>query len=144
MRINTSEFSTSSAKVEQCPVTDKPEFAFIGRSNVGKSSLTNMITDRKSLAKTSGSPGKTKLINHFIINDKWYLVDLPGFGYAKVSKKDRASFMRLIYNYFENRPNMVSAFVLVDCRIEPQKIDLVAKPQDHKFPRCQHTCSKTV
>lgn len=124
MRILTSEFATSSAKVEQCPVTDKPEFAFIGRSNVGKSSLTNMLTNRKTLAKTSGAPGKTRLINHFIINDLWYLVDLPGFGYAKVSKKDRASFMRLIYNYFENRSNMVSAFVLVDCRIEPQKIDL--------------------
>lgn len=124
MRVTKSEFTTSSAKVEQCPETDKPEFAFIGRSNVGKSSLTNMLCDRKSLAKTSGSPGKTRLINHFLLNDTWYLVDLPGFGYAKVSKKDRASFMRLIYDYFENRENMVNAFVLVDCRVEPQKIDL--------------------
>ncbi|MDC1221686.1 ribosome biogenesis GTP-binding protein YihA/YsxC [Salibacteraceae bacterium] len=124
MRVTTSEFTTSSAKVEQCPETDKPEFAFIGRSNVGKSSLTNMLCDRKSLAKTSGAPGKTRLINHFLLNDSWYLVDLPGFGYAKVSKKDRASFMRLIYEYFEKRENMVNAFVLVDCRVEPQKIDL--------------------
>lgn len=124
MRVTTSEFTTSSAKVEQCPETDKPEFAFIGRSNVGKSSLTNMLCDRKSLAKTSGAPGKTRLINHFLLNDSWYLVDLPGFGYAKVSKKDRASFMRLIYGYFEKRENMVNAFVLVDCRVEPQKIDL--------------------
>ena len=124
MRVTKSEFTTSSLKVEQCPKTDKPEFAFIGRSNVGKSSLTNMLCDRKGLAKTSGSPGKTKLINHFLINDDWYLVDLPGFGYAKVSKKDRASFMRMIYDYFEKRENMVNAFVLVDCRIEPQKIDL--------------------
>ena len=124
MRVSTSEFTTSSAKVEQCPETNKPEFAFIGRSNVGKSSLTNMLCDRKSLAKTSGAPGKTRLINHFLLNDSWYLVDLPGFGYAKVSKKDRASFMRLIYGYFEKRENMVNAFVLVDCRVEPQKIDL--------------------
>ncbi len=87
MRVTKSEFTTSSSKVEQCPKKDKPEFAFIGRSNVGKSSLTNMLCDRKGLAKTSGSPGKTKLINHFLINDEWYLVDLPGFGYAKVSKK---------------------------------------------------------
>ena len=124
MRVTKSEFTTSSSKVEQCPKKDKPEFAFIGRSNVGKSSLTNMLCDRKGLAKTSGSPGKTKLINHFLINDEWFLVDLPGFGYAKVSKKDRASFMRMIYDYFEKRENMVSAFVLVDCRVEPQKIDL--------------------
>ncbi|MCO4806420.1 MAG: YihA family ribosome biogenesis GTP-binding protein [Flavobacteriales bacterium] len=124
MRVTTSEFVVSSAKVEQCPKTEKPEFAFIGRSNVGKSSLTNMLCDRKSMAKTSGAPGKTRLINHFIVNDAWYLVDLPGFGYAKVSKKDRASFMKLIYNYFEQRENMVNAFVLVDCRVEPQKIDL--------------------
>lgn len=123
MRITTSEFEVSSAKVEQCPKTNAPEFAFIGRSNVGKSSLTNMLCDRKGLAKTSGSPGKTRLINHFKINEAWYLVDLPGFGYAKVSKKDRASFMRLIYDYFEHRENMVSAFVLVDSRVEPQKID---------------------
>lgn len=124
MRVTRSEFVTSSAKVEQCPESNLPEFAFIGRSNVGKSSLTNMLCDRKNLAKTSGSPGKTKLINHFLINDQWHLVDLPGFGYAKVSKKDRATFMRMIYDYFEKRDNMVNAFVLVDCRIDPQKIDL--------------------
>jgi len=118
------DFETSSAKVEQCPKTEKPEFAFIGRSNVGKSSLINMLVDRKALAKTSGSPGKTKLINHFNINDLWYLVDLPGYGYAKVAKTERASFMKLIYTYFEERMNMVNAFLLIDCRIEPQKSDL--------------------
>ncbi|MEZ4720611.1 MAG: ribosome biogenesis GTP-binding protein YihA/YsxC [Flavobacteriales bacterium] len=124
MRITKADFECSSAKVQQCPKTDKPEFAFIGRSNVGKSSLTNMLVDRKSLAKTSGSPGKTKLINHFLVNEEWYLVDLPGYGYAKVSKSDRTSFMKMIYDYFEQRENMVNAFVLVDCRIEPQKLDL--------------------
>ncbi|GAB5539497.1 MAG: ribosome biogenesis GTP-binding protein YihA/YsxC [Salibacteraceae bacterium] len=124
MRVTKSEFITSSSKVDQCPKTDKPEFAFIGRSNVGKSSLTNMLCNRKSLAKTSGSPGKTKMSNHFLINDAWHLVDLPGFGYAKVSKKDRASFMKMIYDYFEQRENMVSAFMLVDARIEPQTSDL--------------------
>lgn len=124
MNITKAEFETSSAKVQQCPKTELPEFAFIGRSNVGKSSLTNMLTQRKSLAKTSGSPGKTKLINHFKINDEWYLVDLPGYGYAKVSKTDRMSFMKMIYDYFEQRENMVNAFVLVDSRHEPQKSDL--------------------
>lgn len=124
MLIKKAEFEVSSAKVQQCPKTDKPEFAFIGRSNVGKSSLINMLLDRKSLAKTSGSPGKTKLINHFIVNDEWYLVDLPGYGYAKVAKTERVSFMKMIYNYFEQRENMVNAFVLVDSRHEPQKSDL--------------------
>lgn len=124
MHIAKADFETSSAKVEQCPKTDKPEFAFIGRSNVGKSSLTNMLLQRKGLAKTSGSPGKTKLINHFLINESWYVVDLPGYGYAKVSKVERASFMKLIYNYFEKRTNLVNAFVLLDSRIEPQKSDL--------------------
>lgn len=124
MTVTKAEFETSSAKVSQCPNTKLPEFAFIGRSNVGKSSLTNMITQRKNLAKTSGSPGKTKLINHFLINDNWYLVDLPGYGYAKVSKSDRESFMKMIYDYFEQRENMVNAFVLVDSRHEPQKSDL--------------------
>lgn len=124
MNITKAEFSTSSAKPSQCPKTELPEFAFIGRSNVGKSSLTNMLTQRKGLAKTSGAPGKTKLINHFLINDEWYLVDLPGYGYAKVSKTDRQTFMKLIYDYFEARENMVNAFVLVDSRHEPQKSDL--------------------
>ena len=124
MRINTSEFSTSSAKVEQCPVTDKPEFAFIGRSNVGKSSLTNMITDRKSLAKTSGRPGKTQLINHFLINKNWFLVDLPGYGYAKVSKSSKKVFQKFITEYFYKREQLALAFVLIDCRHKPQKVDL--------------------
>lgn len=118
------EFVCSSAKVQQCPVSDKPEFAFIGRSNVGKSSLTNMLVGRKALAKTSGSPGKTRLINHFLVNGAWHLVDLPGYGYAKVAKTQRASFMKMIYDYFEQRTNMVNAFVLVDSRHEPQQSDL--------------------
>ena len=122
--VKKAEFIQSSANVSQCPKPDKPEFAFIGRSNVGKSSLINMLCQRKGLAKTSGSPGKTRLINHFLINDAWYLVDLPGYGYAKVSKKDRASFMKLIYSYFEQRENLVNAFVLIDSRHEPQKNDL--------------------
>lgn len=123
-QITKAEFLKSAPKVDSCPKPDLPEFAFIGRSNVGKSSLINMLCNRKSLAKTSGSPGKTRLINHFTINDLWYLVDLPGYGYAKVSKKDRAGFMKLIYDYFEKRENMVNAFVLLDSRLEPQKIDL--------------------
>lgn len=124
MQIKTSEFETSSAKVSQCPETKLPEFAFIGRSNVGKSSLLNMLMKRKGLAKTSASPGKTKLINHFKINDELFFVDLPGYGYAKVAKTERAAFMKLINNYFEKRENMVNAFVLVDSRHEPQKSDI--------------------
>ena len=122
--VKKAEFVQSSAKPSQCPEPKFPEFAFIGRSNVGKSSLINMLAQRKGLAKTSGKPGKTRLINHFVINDAWYLVDLPGYGYAKVSKTDRASFMKLIYDYFEQRTNMVNAFVLLDARHEPQKNDL--------------------
>jgi len=124
MHIHKAEFVTSSAKVSQCPDTNLPEFAFIGRSNVGKSSLINMLLQRKDLAKTSGSPGKTRLINHFSVDDAWHLVDLPGYGYAKVSKTDRASFMKMIYSYFEKRENMVNAFVLVDSRHDPLKSDL--------------------
>ncbi|RXG31773.1 GTP-binding protein [Leeuwenhoekiella marinoflava DSM 3653] len=100
-----------------------PEYAFIGRSNVGKSSLINMLTDRKNLAKTSGRPGKTQLINHFVINQSWYLVDLPGYGYARVSKKVKKEFQKFITQYFEEREQLVSAFVLIDCRHEPQPID---------------------
>lgn len=124
MHIHSAEFEKSAPKHSDCPETDLPEFAFIGRSNVGKSSLINALLLRNDLAKTSSSPGKTRLINHFKINELWYLVDLPGYGYAKVSKTDRKSFMKLIYDYFENRKNMVNAFVLVDSRHEPQKIDL--------------------
>lgn len=124
MHIHSSEFEKSSSKHTECPETELPEFAFIGRSNVGKSSLINMLLQRKDLAKTSGSPGKTRLINHFKINGAWYLVDLPGYGYAKVSKGDRKSFMKMIYSYFEQRKNMINTFVLVDSRHAPQPSDL--------------------
>ena len=124
MQITNTQFVKSSPSHKECPDDGKPEFAFIGRSNVGKSSLINMLLQRKDLAKTSGTPGKTRLINHFLINDLWHLVDLPGYGYAKVSKSDRKSFMKMIYDYFESRPNMVNAFVLVDARHTVQKSDL--------------------
>ena len=124
MKIKSAEFVISNSDVSKCPKDLLPEYAFIGRSNVGKSSLINMLTNRKSLAKTSGRPGKTQLINHFIINKNWYLVDLPGYGYAKVSKSTKKVFQKFITNYFEKRKQLVCAFVLVDCRHEPQKIDL--------------------
>ncbi len=124
MTIKTAEFVTSNSDWEKCPEPNLPEYAFIGRSNVGKSSLINMLTNNKKLAKTSGTPGKTQLINHFIINDSWYLVDLPGYGYAKVSKKDRNKFNALITGYLKNRKNLVNVFVLVDSRHEPLKNDL--------------------
>jgi len=124
MKIKSAEFVMSNSDVAKCPKNPIPEYAFIGRSNVGKSSLINMLTDRKSLAKTSGKPGKTQLINHFIINDNWYLVDLPGYGYARVSKTSKKTFQKFITNYFEQRQQLVSAFVLVDIRHNPQSIDL--------------------
>ncbi len=124
MKIKTATFVVSNSEVTKCPNTRIPEYAFIGRSNVGKSSLINMLTNRKNLAKTSGRPGKTQLINHFLINENWHLVDLPGYGYARVSKKDKKTFQRFITDYFEQREQMISAFVLVDCRHEPQKIDM--------------------
>lgn len=114
----------SNSDVAKCPKGPLPEYAFIGRSNVGKSSLINMLMQRKSLAKTSGRPGKTQLINHFLINKNWYLVDLPGYGYARVSKSSKKVFQKFITNYFEKRKQMVLAFVLVDCRHEPQPIDM--------------------
>ena len=114
----------SNQDVAKCPKNSLPEYAFIGRSNVGKSSLINMLTNRKSLAKTSGRPGKTQLINHFIINKNWYLVDLPGYGYARVSKTTKKVFQKFITAYFEKRKQLVSAFVLVDIRHKPQPIDL--------------------
>ena len=123
MRIKSAEFLVSNSNVAKCPQNKMPEYAFIGRSNVGKSSLINMLTDRKNLAKTSGRPGKTQLINHFIINDSWYLVDLPGYGYARVSKKAKKEFQKFITQYFEEREQLVSAFVLIDCRHDPQPID---------------------
>jgi len=124
MNITKAEFIISSANVTQCPKEQIPEYAFIGRSNVGKSSLINMLVERKKLAKTSSTPGKTRLINHFKINDAWFLADLPGYGYAKVSKKDRESFARMIEQYAIQRSNLVCFFVLVDARIPPQQLDL--------------------
>jgi len=124
MLIKTADFVISNSEVEKCPKDLLPEYAFIGRSNVGKSSLINMLTGRKNLAKTSGKPGKTQLINHFIINKNWFLVDLPGYGYAKVSKRVKQKFQKFITDYFEKRKQLISAFVLIDIRLEPQKIDL--------------------
>ncbi|MFM2264858.1 MAG: hypothetical protein RLZ77_274 [Bacteroidota bacterium] len=124
MKINTAEFIISNSEVDKCPKDPLPEYAFIGRSNVGKSSLINMLTNHKNLAKTSGKPGKTQLINHFKINNNWFLVDLPGYGYAKVSKKTKAVFQQFITDYFEQRKQLVCAFVLIDIRLEAQKIDL--------------------
>lgn len=118
------EFLKSAPKWSDCPDPDKPEYAFIGRSNVGKSSLINMLAQRKDLAKTSGTPGKTQLLNVFLMDEIWYLTDLPGYGYAKVSKTKRSQFEKMITNYLTQRPNLVNTFVLIDCRIPPQKIDL--------------------
>lgn len=124
MRIKSATFIVSNQDVSKCPQNNLPEYAFIGRSNVGKSSLINMLTQQKKLAKTSGRPGKTQLINHFLINDKWYLVDLPGYGYARVSKTQKKTFQKFITNYFKEREQLVCAFVLVDIRHDPQPIDL--------------------
>lgn len=124
MQIKSAEFEMSNTDVAKCPKNRLPEYAFIGRSNVGKSSLINMLMQRKKLAKTSGRPGKTQLINHFLVNKNWYLVDLPGYGYARVSKSSKKVFQKFITNYFQKREQMVLAFVLVDCRLEPQPIDL--------------------
>lgn len=118
------EFIKSAAKWQDCPEPNLPEYAFIGRSNVGKSSLINMLVERKSLAKTSGTPGKTQLLNVFLMQQSWYLTDLPGYGYAKVSKKKRGEFDKMITSYLIKRPNLVNTFVLIDCRIPAQKIDL--------------------
>jgi len=124
MKINTAEFVVSNSDASLCPKELLPEYAFIGRSNVGKSSLINMLTNRNSLAKTSGRPGKTQLINHFKINTNWFLVDLPGYGYARVSKSTKEVFQKFITDYFERREQLVCAFVLIDIRLEAQKIDL--------------------
>jgi len=124
MEVNKAEFVISNTNIKKCPQEPLPEYAFIGRSNVGKSSLINMLTNHKKLAKTSGTPGKTQLINHFKINESWFLVDLPGYGYAKTSKTTRKKFQKLITDYFLQRKNMVNAFVLVDSRHQPQKIDI--------------------
>jgi len=124
VKIKSAEFVMSNSNVTKAPKDRLPEYAFIGRSNVGKSSLINMLMERKGLAKISGKPGKTQLINHFVINDNWFLVDLPGYGYAKISKKKRIIFQYFIENYFKEREQLVCTFVLIDSRHEPQKIDL--------------------
>lgn len=124
MKINSANFIISNTEVDRCPKSNIQEYAFIGRSNVGKSSLINALTNHKKLAKTSGKPGKTQLINHFKINDSWFLVDLPGYGYAQVSKTKRKTFQSFIKDYFLKREQLVCSFVLVDSRHLPQKIDL--------------------
>lgn len=123
MVIKSATFVISNTEISKCPDPLKPEYAFIGRSNVGKSSLINMLTDNKKLAKTSGRPGKTQLINHFEINEAWYLVDLPGYGYAKTSKMNRFKWTKFIEEYLRTRENLMNTFVLIDSRLEPQKID---------------------
>lgn len=124
MKINKAQFVISNTDITKCPAPKLPEYAFIGRSNVGKSSLINMLCDRKSLAKTSGKPGKTQLINHFIINDDWYLVDLPGYGFAKVSKERKSKWDKFIQQYILERESLMCLMVLLDSRIPQQKIDL--------------------
>jgi GTP-binding protein len=124
MIIKEAKFVISSTNIEKCPKTKMPEYAFIGRSNVGKSSLINMLTNHKGLAKTSGKPGKTRLINHFIINNEWYMVDLPGYGFAQVSMVDKKKWEIFVRKYLTERENLFCVFVLIDIRLEPQKIDL--------------------
>jgi GTP-binding protein len=122
--IKDARFILSSPDLKRCSVTKLPEFAFIGRSNVGKSSLINMLTNKKKLAKTSATPGKTRLINHFLVNESWYLVDLPGYGYAKASKEERSGFQQTILEYITKRETLYCLFVLIDARISPQAIDI--------------------
>ena len=124
MNVAHAEFVVSNTRVDHCPKSKLPEYAFIGRSNVGKSSLINMLCNRKRLAKTSSRPGKTQLINHFLINNKWHLVDLPGYGYARASKTQKKTFQKFITDYFNKRKELVSAFLLIDIRHEPQPTDL--------------------
>ncbi len=124
MQIKSASFVASAAQVDQCPPENKPEFAFIGRSNVGKSSLLNMLVDKKGMAKTSSTPGKTQLINHFIINENWYMVDLPGYGFAKVSREEREAWKKRLDEYLLKRKNLYSVFVLVDARVTPQANDV--------------------
>ena len=124
MKIKSAKFIVSNQSIEKCPKLNIPEYAFIGRSNVGKSSLINMLTNNKKLAKTSSTPGKTRLINHFLIDDTWHLVDLPGYGYAKASKSEKKEFQKLISDYFKIRKQLILAFVLIDSRHDAQKIDI--------------------
>lgn len=123
MKIKTATFVCSSPDMKKCPDPKMPEYAFIGRSNVGKSSMLNMLTNHKGLAKISGKPGKTRLINHFLINEDWYMVDLPGYGFAKVSKSEVAKWDQMIRNYLMQRENLMTVFLLIDSRLEPQKND---------------------
>ncbi|WP_423819753.1 ribosome biogenesis GTP-binding protein YihA/YsxC [Salinimicrobium sp. TIG7-5_MAKvit] len=138
MKIKSAEFVISNSDVSKCPESKLPEYAFIGRSNVGKSSLINALTNRKDLAKTSGRPGKTQLINHFLINQSWFLVDLPGYGYARVSKTSKKTFQKFITQYFEKREQMLCAFVLIDSRHKPQAIDMefMTWMGEHQIPFC--------
>jgi GTP-binding protein len=124
MVIKSADFVASNTTVVKCPAPDKPEFAFIGRSNVGKSSLINRLLERKNLARISSTPGKTRLINHFLVNEEWYLVDLPGYGYARISKKEREKWEEMIRKYLTGRTNLVSTFILIDSRIEPKASDI--------------------
>jgi len=124
MYVKSARFVISNTDIEKCPNNNLPEYAFIGRSNVGKSSLINSICNKKALAKTSSKPGKTQLINHYLINDKWFLVDLPGYGYANASKTKKEIFQSFIKNYFIKRKQLINAFLLIDIRHEPQKIDV--------------------
>lgn len=124
MNIRTSDFVVSNTNPSSCPPPNKPEFAFIGRSNVGKSSLINLLVSRKNLAKTSSTPGKTQTINHFLINGSWFLVDLPGYGYASVSRSKSEAWAPMITTYLKKRENLITTFVLIDPRVEPQKIDV--------------------
>ena len=124
MIITSAEFLQSNTDFRKCPAPSMPEYAFIGRSNVGKSSLINMLVSQKKLALISSRPGKTQLINHFLVNKRWYLVDLPGYGFAKVSKTSREKWAKMIYSYLENRENLMLVFLLIDSRIPPQQIDL--------------------
>lgn len=124
MQIKTADFLKSSSVIQECPPAKLPEYAFIGRSNVGKSSLINHLTNRKKLAKTSSTPGKTQLINHFLINEEWYLVDLPGYGWAQTSKTNKAAWKKMINTYLEERTSLACVFVLIDIRHDPQPIDL--------------------
>lgn len=136
MKITEAIFVQSNTEYQKCPTPDKPEYAFIGRSNVGKSSLINSIVQKKDLAKTSQTPGKTQLINHFLINKTWYLVDLPGYGYAKVSKTEREKFEQMIFDYLHYRENLKCTFVLIDIRHDPQKVDteFMAKLAESNIP----------
>jgi GTP-binding protein len=138
MDIKEAEFKVSNTNFEKCPPPTLPEYAFIGRSNVGKSSLINMLTNRKSLAKTSATPGKTQLINHFLINKKWYLVDLPGYGYAQASKTSKAAWDKMIKEYLQKRKNLLTVFILVDIRLDPQPIDIrfIKWTGEHLIPLC--------